>query len=222
MPKAITKPFINRASGLRRSLERQVATVSEASPTKSRLSESKDCLQALPSESDFNKVNVKKMKKYFNSNETLEMCDVKVAEDGRIEIQTKPYHAPELARLGKPEKTIRGRVVMEEGNLHFAPYAEASRKPTYSKQVVVGSTTLQCTEEKVKISFMVPRHLTKALMVMYIQSEIDEVKRRLETDVYDMLAKASNDNDNDNENCHSDGKVDAIVSVNVEEKGGDL
>ena len=53
--------------------------------------------------------------------------------------------------------------------------------------VVVGSTTLQCTEEKVKISFMVPRHLTKALMVMYIQSEIDEVKRRLETDVYDTL-----------------------------------
>ena len=130
------------------------------------------------------------MKKYFNSNETLEMCDVKVAEDGRIEIQTKPYHAPELERLGKPEKTIRGRVVMEEGNLHFAPYAEASRKPTYSKQVVVGSTTLQCTEEKVKISFMVPRHLTKALMVMYIQSEIDEVKRRLETDVYDMLASS--------------------------------
>ena len=116
------------------------------------------------------------------------MCDVKVAQDGRIEVQTKSYHAPELERLGKPEKTIRGRVVMEEGNLHFAPYAEQSRKPTYSKQVVVGSTTLQCTEEKVKISFMVPRHLTKALMVMYIQSEIDEVKRRLALDVYDMLA----------------------------------
>ena len=53
------------------------------------------------------------MKKYFNSNETLEMCDVKVAEDGRIEIQTKPYHAPELARLGcppNPTHSIRGRV----------------------------------------------------------------------------------------------------------------
>ena len=127
------------------------------------------------------------MKKYFNSNETLEMCDVKVAEDGRIEIQTKPYHAPELARLGKPEKTIRGRVVMEEGHFVFAPYAEASRKPTYSRQVVVGSTTLGVTEDKVKISFMVPRHLAKPLMLMYIQSEIDEVKRRLETDVYDTL-----------------------------------
>jgi hypothetical protein len=130
------------------------------------------------------------MKKYFNSNETLEMCDVKVAEDGRIEIQTKPYHAPELERLGcppNPTHSIRGRVTKVEQNFVFAPYAEASRKPTYKKQVVVGSTTLGVTEDKVKISFMVPRHLAKPLMVMYIQSEIDEVKRRLETDVYDML-----------------------------------
>ena len=130
------------------------------------------------------------MKKYFNSNETLEMCDVKVAEDGRIEIQTKSYHAPELARLGcppNPTHSIRGRVTKVEQSFVFAPYAEASRKPTYSKQVVVGSTTLGVTEDKVKISFMVPRHLAKPLMVMYIQSEIDEVKRRLETDVYDML-----------------------------------
>lgn len=131
------------------------------------------------------------MKKYFNSNETLEMCDVKVAEDGRIEIQTKSYHGPELERLGcppNPTHTIRGRVTKVEQNFVFAPYAEASRKPTYSKQVVVGSTTLGVTEDKVKISFMVPRHLAKPLMVMYIQSEIDEVKRRLALDVYDMLA----------------------------------
>ena len=74
-----------------------------------------------------------------------------------------------------------------EQSFVFAPYAEASRKPTYSKQMVVGSTTLGVTEDKVKISFMVPRHLAKPLMLMYIQSEIDEVKRRLETDVYDML-----------------------------------
>lgn len=131
------------------------------------------------------------MKKYFNSNETLEMCDVKVAEDGRIEIQTKSYHGPELERLGcppNPTHAIRGRVTKVEQNFVFAPYAEASRKPTYSKQVVVGSTTLGVTEDKVKISFMVPRHLRKDLMVMYIQSEIDEVKRRLALDVYDMLA----------------------------------
>ena len=128
------------------------------------------------------------MKKYFNSNETLEMCDVKVSENGRIEINTKSYHSQELERLGTPEKTIRGRVKMVEKDFIFEPYAEASRKPTYKKQVVVGSTTVAVTEDKVKISFLVPRHLTKALMVMYIQSEIDEVKRRLALDVYDMLA----------------------------------
>jgi hypothetical protein len=127
------------------------------------------------------------MKKYFNSNETLEMCDVKVSQDGRIEIQTKSYHAPELARLGKPEKTIRGRVVMEEGHFHFAPYAEASRKPTFERKVVVGGTTLAVTNDKVKVSFLVPRHLSKAMMTLYIQSEIDEVKRRLVEDVYDEI-----------------------------------
>ncbi len=147
------------------------------------------------------------MKKYFNSNETLEMCDVKVAEDGRVEIQTKSYHAPELERLGcppNPTGAIRGRMTRVDQDFVFAPYAEQSRKPTYSKQVVVGSTTLQCTEEKVKISFMVPRHLRKDIFILYVQSEIDEVKRRLALDVYDMLAKASNDDD----------------SVNVEEEGG--
>ena len=127
------------------------------------------------------------MTKIFNSNETLEMCDVKVSEDGRIEITTKSYHNGELARLGKPEKTIRGRMKMVEQNFIFDPYAEGTRKPTYKKQVVVGSTTLAVTEDKVKVSFLVPRHLSKPLMTLYIQSEIDEVKRRLDTDVYDSL-----------------------------------
>lgn len=123
----------------------------------------------------------------FQSNETLEMCDVKVSQDGRIEIATKSYHAEELQRLGAPEKAIRGRVTKVEQSFVFAPYAEASRKPTFDKKVVVGSTTLQCTEDKIKISFLVPRHLRKDIMVMYIQSEMDEVKRRLVTDVYDTL-----------------------------------
>ena len=157
-------------------------------------------------------------KKIFQSNETLEMCDVKVSQDGRIEIATKSYHTEELQRLGKPEKAIRGRVKMVEQNFIFDPNAEGARKPTYKKQVVVGSTTLAVTEDKVKVSFLVPRHLSKPLMTLYIQSEIDEVKRRLETDVYDMLVKASNENDNENDNRHPDGKVS--VSVNVEEKGG--
>ena len=124
---------------------------------------------------------------YFQSNETLEMCDVKVAQDGRIEIATKSYHTAELERLGKPEKAIRGRVTQVEQNFIFAPYAEGSRKPIYKKQLVVGSTTLAVTEDKVKVSFLVPRHLSKPLMTLYIQSEIDEVKRRLDSDVYDTL-----------------------------------
>ena len=132
------------------------------------------------------------MKKYFNSNETLEMCDVKVTETGGITIATKSYHSAELERLGcppNPTHSIRGRVTMTEDSKEFvfSPYAEGARKPTYQKQVVVGSTTLAATEDKVKVSFMVPRHLTKPLMLLYIQSEIDEVKRRLNEDVYDSL-----------------------------------
>lgn len=123
----------------------------------------------------------------FQSNETLEMCDVKVSQDGRVEIATKSYHAEELQRLGKPEKAVRGRMKMVEQNFIFDPYAEQSRKPTFDKKVVVGSTTLQTTEDKIKISFLVPRHLRKDIMVLYIQSEMDEVKRRLVTDVYDTL-----------------------------------
>ena len=129
----------------------------------------------------------KTMKKYFNSSETLELCDVHVSDNGKMTVETKSYHTNALKRLGKPEKTIRGRVKMEDTTFVFEPYAEASRKPTYQKQVVVGSTTLAVTEDKVKVSFLVPRHLTKPLMVLYIQSEIDEVKRRLEADVYESL-----------------------------------
>ena len=126
----------------------------------------------------------------FQSNETLEMCDVKVSQDGRIEIDPRDWNDVALQRLGKPEKAVRGRMKMVEHNFIFDPYAEASRKPTFDKKVVVGSTTLQTTEDKIKISFLVPRHLRKDVMVMYIQSEMDEVKRRLVTDVYDALASS--------------------------------
>ena len=132
-------------------------------------------------------------KQHFNSNETLEMCDVIVTQEGAVTIKTKSYHTAELARLGKPEKTIRGRMKMVEQDFVFDPYSEGSRKPTYSKQVVVGSTTLAVTEDKVKVSFLVPRHLSKPLMTLYIQAEIDEVKRRLDSDVYDSLVVASPD-----------------------------
>lgn len=124
---------------------------------------------------------------HFNSNETLEMCDVIVTQEGAVTIKTNGYHTAELARLGKPEKTIRGRMKVVEQDFVFDPYSEGSRKPTYSKQVVVGSTTLAVTEDKVKVSFLVPRHLSKPLMTLYIQAEIDEVKRRLDSDVYDSI-----------------------------------
>lgn len=126
-------------------------------------------------------------KQHFNSNETLEMCDVIVTQEGAVTIKTKSYHTAELARLGKPEKAIRGRMKVVEQDFVFDPYSEGSRKPTYSKQVVVGSTTLAVTEDKVKVSFLVPRHLSKPLMTLYIQAEIDEVKRRLDSDVYDSI-----------------------------------
>ena len=133
------------------------------------------------------------MTKYFNSSETLEMCDVRINENGRMVVETRElYHANALKRLGKPAKTIRGRVKMEDTSFVFEPYAEAARKPTYKKQLVVGGTTLAVTEDKVKVSFLVPRHLSKSLMTLYIQSEIDEVKRRLDTDVYDSLVASPN------------------------------
>ena len=127
------------------------------------------------------------MKDYFKSNETLECCNVSVTQQGDITIDPKTYNTFALERLGTPERAIRGRVKVADGVFNFAPYAEGARKPTYQKQVVVGSTTLAVTEDKVKVSFMVPRHLTKPLMLLYIQSEIDEVKRRLDVDVYDSL-----------------------------------
>ena len=121
------------------------------------------------------------------------MCDVRINENGRMVVETRElYHANALKRLGKPAKTIRGRVKMEDTSFVFEPYAEAARKPTYKKQLVVGGTTLAVTEDKVKVSFLVPRHLSKSLMTLYIQSEIDEVKRRLDTDVYDSLVASPN------------------------------
>lgn len=126
-------------------------------------------------------------KNHFNSNETLECCDVTVSQQGNISIDPKVYNTSAMERLGVPEKTVRGRVKVQEGRIQFDPYEEASRKPTFSKQACVGSTMIQCTEQKVKLSFSVPRHLRKDLFVLYIQSEIDEVKRRLVEDVYDTI-----------------------------------
>ena len=157
--------------------------------------------------------------KYFNNSETLDMCDVHISENGKIEVATKSYHSDALERLGKPEKTIRGRVKMEKQNFVFEPYAEASRKPTYSKQVHVGScTTLAVTADKLKISMVMGRHMGQARTIDFIRAEMDDILAQLEGELYDMLVKASNENDNENDNRHPDGKVN--VNVNVEKKGG--
>ena len=123
----------------------------------------------------------------FQTNETFEHCKMMVSQDGRIEVQIPSYYSAELERMGKPEKVVRGRMNMVDTRIIFAPYAEASRKPTFERKVVVGGTTLAVTNDKVKVSFLVPRHLSKAMMTLYIQSEIDEVKRRLVEDVYDEI-----------------------------------
>ena len=127
------------------------------------------------------------MTKYFNSSETLEMCDVHVSENGKMVVEPKSYHSDALSRLGTPEKTIRGRVKMEKQCFVFEPYAEASRKPTYKKQVVVGSTTLAVTEDKVKLSLVLSRNYSKEMLVRLIEAEMEEVLRRIEEDVYEEL-----------------------------------
>jgi hypothetical protein len=104
----------------------------------------------------------------------------------------------------------------------FAPYAEGARKPTYQKQVVVGSTTLSVTEDKVKVSFMVPRHLEKRLMLLYVQSEIDEVKRRLDTDGYDSLVKGTHQQETQQQETHPNPPCEGGDSESIAEKeGGD-
>ena len=131
------------------------------------------------------------MTKYFNSNETLDMCDVHVSENGKIEVKTKSYHSDALERLGEPEKTIRGRVKMEKQNLVFEPYAEASRRPTYTKKVIVGSTTVAVTNGSVKLSLVLSRNYTKEQLVAYIEMEMKEVLRRIGEDLYETIIGAA-------------------------------
>ena len=147
------------------------------------------------------------------------MCDVRISDNGTIEVATKSYHSEELQRLGKPEKAIRGRVKVADGVFAFEPYAEQSRRPTYKKQVHVGScTTLAVTADKLKISMVMGRHMGQTRTIDFIRAEMDDILHQLEGELYDMLVKASNENDNDNR--HPDGKVNVNVNVNVEKKGG--
>ena len=126
--------------------------------------------------------------KYFNSNETLDMCDVHVSDNGKIVISTKSYHSAALERLGDPERAIRGRVKVEKESFVFEPYAEASRRPTYSKQVHVGScTTLAVTADKLKISMVMGRHMGQARTINFIRAEMDDILHQLEGELYNEL-----------------------------------
>ena len=126
--------------------------------------------------------------KYFNSNETLEMCDVHIGENGKMVVATKSYHSNEMERLGTPEKIIRGRVKMEKQNFVFEPYAEASRRPTYSKQVHVGScTTLAVTADKLKISMVMGRHMGQQRTIDFIRAEMDDILAQLEGELFNEL-----------------------------------
>ena len=126
--------------------------------------------------------------KYFNSNETLEMCDVHISENGKMVVATKSFHSSEMERLGTPEKIIRGRVKMEKQNFVFEPYAAQSRKPTYSKQVHVGScTTLAVTADKLKISMVMGRHMGQQRTIDFIRAEMDDILAQLEGELYNEL-----------------------------------
>lgn len=131
------------------------------------------------------------MKKYFNSNEKLEMCDVLISENGRVEIVTKSYHRDAMDLLGDPEKAIRGRVKVVKGNIIFEPYAENSRRPTYSKKAVVGSTTIAVTDNNVKLSLVLSRNYSKEMLTRLIEAEIEEMLRRLREDLYDSIVCAA-------------------------------
>ena len=123
------------------------------------------------------------------------MCDVHVSENGKIVISTKSYHSDALERLGTPEKTIRGRVKMEKQNLVFEPYAEASRRPTYQKKAVVGSTTIAVTDGNVKLSLVLSRNYSKDMLTRLIEAEVEEVIRRIKEDLYDYLVRGQQTTD---------------------------
>ena len=147
--------------------------------------------------------------KYFNSNETLDMCDVHVSDNGKIVISTKSYHSAALERLGDPERAIRGRVKVEKESFVFEPYAEASRHPTYKKKAVVGSTTIAVTDGNVKLSLVVSRNYTKEMLTRLIEAEIEEVIRRLKEDLYDAIVRTPSESSQARRFCEPKGSVSA-------------
>ena len=124
--------------------------------------------------------------KYFNSSETLRMCDVHVSENGKIEVVTSSLYSSELERLGKPEKTIRGRVRMEKQNFVFEPYAEASRRPTIDNTLRIGNTAVQTTERLFKLTVTLPKTMSQHMLRAVIEDEVKEIIARWD-EVYNAV-----------------------------------
>ena len=126
-------------------------------------------------------------KEVFKSNETLELCDVHVSQNGAIEVETKAFNHEAMDRLGIPEKVCRGRIKVVNRNIYFTPYAEATCKPTFTARATVGSTTIAVTEDKTKLSLVMPRRMGQEQLIMFIEEEMREVVRRLRADLYTSL-----------------------------------
>lgn len=126
------------------------------------------------------------MTKYFNSSETLKMCDVHVSENGKIEVVTDILHTSALERLGKPEKTIRGRVKMDDQNLVFEPYAEQSRKPIVDNTLRIGNTAVQTTGRLFKLTVTLPKTMSPHMLRAVIEDEVKEIISRWD-EVYDAV-----------------------------------
>ena len=129
---------------------------------------------------------------YFNSDQVLDLCKVLVSRNGNVKVETMPYHSEQLAALGKLDKVIPGRLKMNAPNLEFEPYGKQTRKPTYQKQVRVGScSTLAVTADKLKISMVINRHMGQQRMVEFVSAEMDDILAQLEGELYDLLMQPS-------------------------------
>lgn len=135
-------------------------------------------------------------KNVFNSNETLECCDVRVSRNGAIEVETKSYNRDVMERLGVPSKVVRGRIKVANRNICFTPYAESTCKPIFTARATVGCTTIAVTGDKVKLSLTMPRRMGQAQLVMFIEEEMKEVTRRIKSDLYtSLIVGGRNDGD---------------------------
>lgn len=129
---------------------------------------------------------------YFNSDQVLDLCKVSVSKSGNVKVETMSYHSDQLAALGKLEKVIPGRLRMNAPNIEFEPYGKQTRKPTYQKQMRVGScSTLAVTADKLKISMVMNRHMGQQRTIEFIRAEMDDIIAQLEGELYNQLTSGN-------------------------------